>query len=122
LSRHGADVFIVWDAEDVQTDAYLLAAIEISRALCVRAAAASAESFDFTPIDGSILLIEKHVNNLEVVRTSAETIKSSSEKILKRVKIDHKALTKQLEALRISVNAVKQSVGGAGAIANTQGE
>lgn len=112
LSRHGADVFVVWDAEDLQTDAYLLAAIEISRALCVRARAASErQAVDFLPIDKSILQIEKHVQNLDAVRTSAETIKSSSEKILKRVEIDQKALVEQLTLLRTAVGSVKHSLG-----------
>jgi hypothetical protein len=111
LSRHGADVFVVWDAEDVQTDVYLQAAIEISRALCIRAAAATKQCVDFAPIDKAVLLIEKHALNLDAVRTSAETIKSSSEKILKRVEIDQKAFVDQLEVLRSSLGAVKQALG-----------
>jgi len=112
LSRHGADVFVVWDAEDAQTNAYLLAAIEISRALCVRARAASErQAVDFLPIDKAILQIEKHVQNLDAVRTSAETIKGASEKILKRVEIDHRALTDQLALLRSAVGVVKHSLG-----------
>lgn len=112
LARYGADVIVAWDAEDPTTDAFLLAALEISRALCVRMqATAERARIDFTPIDRAILDIEKRVQNLDQVRTSAETIKSSSEKILDRVRIDRKALDDQLAVLRDAMNGVKQSLG-----------
>jgi hypothetical protein len=112
LARYGADVIVVWDAEDPATDAFLKAALEISRALCVRChAAADRQHIDFTPIDRAILDIEKRVQNLDQVRTSAETIKSSSEKILDRVRIDRKALDEQLVVLREAISGVKQSIG-----------
>ena len=110
--RYGPDVIVAWDAEDPTTDAFLLAALEISRALCVRMQAATERArIDFTPIDRAILDIEKRVQNLDQVRTSAETIKSSSEKILDRVRIDRKALDEQLAVLRDAMNGVKQSLG-----------
>jgi hypothetical protein len=113
LARYGADVLVAWDAEDPSTDAFLLAALEITRALCVRThAAADLAQIDFTPIDRAILDIEKRVQNLDQVRTSAETIKSSSEKILDRVRIDRKALEEQLVVLRDAMNGVKHALGG----------
>jgi hypothetical protein len=112
LARFGSDVFVVWDAEDPATDAFLRAALEISRALCLRThAAADRQKIDFTPIDRAILDIEKRVQNLDDVRKSAETIKSSSEKILDRVRIDRKALDEQLIVLREAMNGVKQALG-----------
>ena len=48
FARFGADVIVVWDAEDPQTDAYLRAGIEISRALCLRSGQeASRQQIDF---------------------------------------------------------------------------
>jgi hypothetical protein len=112
LARYGSDVVVVWDAEDTQSDVFLQAALEISRALCLRAhAAADRQKIDFTPIDVSILKIEKHVQNLDAVRTSAESIKTSSEKILDRVRIDRKSLDEQLIVLREAMNGVKQALG-----------
>lgn len=108
LIRHGADVFVIWDAEDTQTDAYLHAALEISRALCVRRCqAASAARIDFAPIDGAMLAIEQGVKNLEKIRTSAETIRKSSETILDRVRIDQTQIEKKLEVLRGAMETVK---------------
>jgi hypothetical protein len=114
LCRHGSDVFVMWDAEDPSTDAYLYAALEISRALCVRShATADRLQVDFSKIDNAILVIEKRAQNLDDVRKSAETIKNSSEKILERVRIDRKALDEQLGVLREAMSGVKVALGGA---------
>lgn len=109
LARYGPDVIVVWDAEDPQTDANLKAALEISRALCLRArTAAERNKIDFGPIDRAVLDIEKRVQNLDQVRKSAETIRSSSESILERVRIDREALEKQVCLLRDAMGDVKQ--------------
>ena len=112
LTRHGNDLFLVWDAEDVSTDPYFQAALEIARALCVRTQHDTAQrQVDFAPIDKSVLDIEKRVKNLEQIRSSAQTIKSSSEKILERVRIDQEALDKQVGVLRDSMTDLKQAIG-----------
>jgi hypothetical protein len=112
IVRHGADVFVVWNAEDPQTDAYLHAALEISRALCVRRCqTAQLSAVSFEPIDGAILAIEKAAQNLEKIRTSAETIRSSSDKILERVRIDQGELSKQIAGLRASMGPIKEALG-----------
>jgi hypothetical protein len=112
LARYGADVVVTWDAEDPASDVFLQAALEISRALCIRTqTAAERAQIDFTPIDRAILDIEKRVQNLDQVRTSAETIKSSSDKILERVRIDRKALDEQIVVLREAMELVKATLG-----------
>lgn len=112
LTRHGNDLFLVWDAEDTTTDPYFQAALEIARALCVRTQHETEErQVDFTLIDRSVLDIEKRVKNLDQIRNSAQTIRSSSEKILERVRIDQDALTKQVTLLRDSMDDLKQAIG-----------
>ncbi|HEX6961858.1 MAG TPA: hypothetical protein VF175_08335, partial [Lacipirellula sp.] len=112
LARYGCDVFVVWDAEDPQTDAFLRAGLEISRALCLRShEAAERQQINFEPIDRAILDIEKRVQNLDQVRKSAETIKSSSETILDRVRKDRDALEKQVTVLRDAMHCVKHVLG-----------
>lgn len=111
IVRHGSDVFVVWDPENSESDVFMTASLEISRALCVRSRAASRQKLDFKPIDDAILDIEKRAQYLDEVRKSALTIKSSSEKILKRIQIDHKALDKQLTILREAMNDVKYVLG-----------
>jgi hypothetical protein len=112
LVRYGADVFVVWDAEDPNSDAFLKAGLEISRALCLRRnEAAQRQQIDFEPIDRAVLDIEKRVQNLDQVRKSAETIRSSSETILERVRIDREALEKQVAVLRDAMINVKHVLG-----------
>ncbi len=112
LKRIGSDLFVVWDAENLATDANLKAALEIARALCIRnRQAKEQQTVDFAVVDKSILEIEKRVNNLDEISKSAETIKSSSTKILDRVRIDREALDKQLEILRECVGDLKATLG-----------
>ena len=112
LARFGADVFVVWDAEDPQTDSYLRAGLEISRALCLRSSQdAARQQIDFEPIDRAVLDIEKRVQTLDAVRKSAESIKSSSDSILERVRIDRDVLEKQVSVLRTAMIHVKEALG-----------
>jgi hypothetical protein len=111
FARYGSDFIVVWDAEDVSTDVFLKAGIIAARALCFRTERQSAaQQVDFETIDKAILEIEKRAGNLDEVRKCAETIKSSSEKILDRVRIDREALDKQLEILRERVGDLKTSL------------
>jgi hypothetical protein len=111
FARYGSDFIVVWDAEDTSTDVFLKAGIIAARALCFRTERQSAaQQVDFETIDKAILEIEKRAGNLDDVRKSAETIKSSSEKILDRVRIDREALEKQLEILRERVGDLKNSL------------
>ena len=65
---------------------------------------------DFEAIERAILEIEKRAGNLEEVRKSAETIQSSSTKILDRVRIDREALEKQVTQLREKVGDLRDAM------------
>jgi hypothetical protein len=99
--RYGADLVVQWDAEDPSTDPYLMAAMEVARACVIefRRGRAS-DAFDIAAIEKAINAIEKHCEGLDQVEKPAQTIKSSAEKILERVRIDREALTKQVAVLR----------------------
>ena len=98
FQRYGNDFVVIWDAEDPASDVFLKAGIIAARALCFRAERQSAaQQVDFEAIDKAILEIEKRAGNLDEVRKSAETIQSSSTKILDRVRIDREALEKQVD-------------------------
>jgi len=108
FSRYGNDFFVVWDVEDPTSDVFLKAGVIAARALCFRAERQSAaQQVDFEVIDKAILDIEKRAGNLDEVRKSAETIQSSSGKILERVRIDREALEKQIEILREKVKDLR---------------
>ena len=114
LLRHGNDVFVVWNPEDAATDLLLRTAVTLARALCIRTARLSeARSADFQVIDEAICEIEKRTEGLNEIETSAKTIQSGSERILKRVELCRKALGQQVEVLRERMEALKQLTGNA---------
>ena len=109
FQRYGNDIILVWDAENPSTDVYLKAGIVTARALCFRVERKSeTQQADFESIDRAILEIEKRASNLDAIRKSAETIQSSSDKILKRVDTDRKAFDRQLEILRDKMSELKE--------------
>jgi hypothetical protein len=114
FQRYGNDFIVVWDSEDSTSDVFIKAGILSCRYLCVRGARQSAaQQVDFEAIDRAICEIEKRAGNLDEVRKSAETIQSSSTKILDRVRIDRDALEKQVEVLRQRVTDLKNTVAAA---------
>lgn len=113
LLRFGNDVFVAWNAEDAGTDLVLRTGFTLVRALCLRTARHSeAETADFQAIDEAICEIEKRTEGLNEIETSAKTIQTGSEKILKRVELCRKALVHQVEILREKMDELKQLTGG----------
>src|SRR4029077_17987364 len=109
LVRCGNDVFVIWNPEDPATDLFLKTAFTLVRALCVRTAQhRDTETADFRAIDEAICEIEKRTESLNEIETSAKTIQTGSEKILKRVELCRKALVQQVETLREKMEELKQ--------------
>jgi hypothetical protein len=111
FQRYGNDFVIIWDAENPSTDVFLKAGLIAARALCFRAQRNTAAAVaDFDAIERAVLEIEKRAGNLDDVRKSADTIKSASEKILERVRIDREALEKQVTQLREKVGELRDAM------------
>lgn len=101
LLRYGQDVFVVWDADDPASDLFLRTGLTLARALSVRThTQRHAQAADFTAIDAAILEIEKRATGFEDIEKWTETIQSSGEKILDRVRRARKALEQQVGVLR----------------------
>lgn len=112
VARYGDDVFVIWDAEDEQSDLYLKVGYTLAKALCVKGAALTADQqADFDAIDKSINEIIKQTDGLTEVETSATSIKKASEKILKRVDIVRTKLMREAETLRENTDALKGDLG-----------
>jgi hypothetical protein len=112
FQHYGSDIICIWDPEDPTTDIWLKAALVTARALCVRQTGKSeAQKVDFDAIDRAILEIEKRAANLDAIRTSAQTIVNSGEKIIKRVETDEKAFERQLTTLREKLGDVRSALG-----------
>jgi len=108
--RYGNDIFVVWDADDLNNDVILKAALSLAKALCVRESSArDAEAADFEAIDNAILAIEKEAKRLEKMNTWTETIKSNSGKILDEVRKMTEGLHDQIQVLREATVGLKNS-------------
>jgi len=112
LQRLSGDVFVVWDAEDSQTDPYFRAALSLTRALCIRQRAQrESQTVDFREIDQAILAVEKQAGSLEEVEDATRTIQRACEKIAKRIGIAREALKKQIAVLTEKTDAIKGKFG-----------
>jgi hypothetical protein len=110
LLRYGNDIFVVWDADDVNSDVILKSALCLAKALCVRESKTrDAEAADFQVIDVSILAIEKEAKRLEQMKTWTETITSNGGKILAEVRKMSLGLERQLQVLKDAVSGLKES-------------
>jgi hypothetical protein len=111
VARYGNDVFVVWDAEDSQSDLLLKVGLTLAKALCVRTARQSeAQSADFTAIDEAILEIAKRTEGFDKVKTWVETIANNSENILKHLATARKSLERQVEILQEKISDLKQTL------------
>jgi hypothetical protein len=110
LVRHGEDIFIVWDADKIESDVILRAGLSLAKALCVRQQRErNAEEGNWDDMDAAILAVEKEADRLAKMNTMTETIQSNSGKILNEVRIMAANLEKQVGALRESVSALKRT-------------
>jgi hypothetical protein len=108
LRRFGDDIVVVWDADDALTDSFLLAALELSRLMCLcRQKRLQTDSADYETIEKAILDIEKRVKNLDKISTYARTIQKASGNVLKRAQIDGKALSRLVAQLREKIAVLR---------------
>lgn len=111
LGRYGQDIIVVWDAEDPATDLYLKVALSLARALCIgKAAGRASQAVDFQAIDKAILEINKQINLLEEIKGWTETICSSGNKVLERLRISREKLESQARLLANYVEDLKESL------------
>jgi len=106
----GDDVFLVWDFEEPGTDVRLEAALAVARALCTRRRHPARSEIDFAALDRSIRDVEKQVEGLEAIKTSADTIESGAGKIKERVRIMRDNLSRAVEALDRCADAVRREL------------
>ena len=112
FQHFGSDIVCVWDPEDPSTDLWLRAAMVTARAISVRQAGSTeSQKVDFETIDRAVLEIEKRAANLDSIRTTAKTIISGGERIIKRVDTDEKSFEKQIALLREKLSDVKVALG-----------
>lgn len=110
LFRDGNDVFVVWDADRIESDVVLRAGLSLAKALCVRQARErEAEDGNWENMDAAILAVEHEAKRLTDMKTWTETIQSNSGKVLEEVRKMAANLEKQIVVLRESVAALKRA-------------
>lgn len=100
LHRWGADIVVVWDAEDPATDVRLKAGYLLAKALCVRANQHDEEeAASLAEMDVAIEAIRKQIAGFEEIKTSARTVVGGGEKILNRARLMEEEISKRLVGL-----------------------
>lgn len=102
-------MFLVWDAEKIESDVILRAGLSLAKALCVRQQKERDDKEgNWEDIDAAILAVEKEAARLANMKTWTETIQSNSGKILEEVRKMADNLEKQLVVLRDSVETLRR--------------
>jgi hypothetical protein len=110
LVRQGEDIFVVWDADRIESDVILRAGLSLAKALCVRRQKErDAEEGNWEDMDAAILALEKEATRLVSMKTWTDTIQSNSGKILEEVRKMATNLERQIGVLRESVSALKRT-------------
>ena len=115
LIRHGNDVFVIWDAEDIRSDVILKAGMSLAKALCVRQhVARRAEAADFQSLDAAILAVETEANRLAEIKRLGQIIRGHSGKILEEAQAMEEAIEQQIRNLKTGVTGLKHTAAAGG--------
>ncbi len=106
----GGGVLVVWDVEDPSSDVFLEAALALGRASCVRVRSRDDEAFDVAALEKAVRQVEKQIEGLEEIRTTAETIERGSARILKRVRVLDDNLSRAVCSLDRCSEAAKEKL------------
>jgi hypothetical protein len=114
LHRWGSDVVVIWDEDDPATDVRLKAAYLVVKALAVRAGKQDEEDVaSLAEMDVAIEAIRKQITGFEEIQTSARTVVSGGEKILKRAELMSQEIERRLLALQEHMARLQSSEEGA---------
>ena len=114
FKRYGNDIVIIWDKDDTASDIFLNVGLSVSKALSLRSKSHSQETgADFEAIEKAIIEIDRQAGGLDEIKTSAETIRNSSDKILNRARIMRDGLDKQIGILNNKIDNLREAVGSA---------
>ena len=116
LKRYGNDVVVVWDPEDPYTNVYLDAALSISKALLIRKQQSTKQTnntlyeldTNIATMTNIVIDLEKEMVLYDDIRKFAETINSSTEKMLNRLKNSGGRVIHSIEKLNEHIKNQKQ--------------
>lgn len=106
--RDGDDVFVVWDAERIESDVILRAGLSLAKALCVRHEKEhQAEDGNWDNMDAAITSLEQEAKRLVNMKTWTETIQTNSGKVLNEVSKMVANLERQIGVLSETVQTLR---------------
>jgi hypothetical protein len=108
----GNDVFVVWDANDPESDVLLEVVYSLARTLCVRARASHETAVDFADFERAIRSVEKQIDGLAEIQKSANTIENGAERIRERARIMENHLLRAVETLDACRDAAHRELAG----------
>ena len=110
FQRYGRDLVVRWDADDDANDVWLEAALMVAAALSVKAASHDKQdAASFQKIDKAIERVRKSIEGFEEINTSANTVRSATEKILYRARLMQEGLSSQVQAIIDEVTKLKDA-------------
>ena len=110
LARHGNDIVVVWDLDDVQTDLFLRVSLTLARALCMRAEQPKESTdTDWSQLERAILEVEKRTGGLSDIGGWAETIQKRCDDILNKVRTTRRSLDREVATLRDVMEDLKST-------------
>ena len=108
LARYGNDVVVVWDSENPASDAYLLAALSVAKAISVQSAGVNrGPDVDAEGLEKAIREVERQAGGLDEITKSAQAIDGHVTKILDRARIVRKGLDRQVGILDERVEGLR---------------
>jgi hypothetical protein len=112
IRRVGADLLVVWDADDVATDMQLRLAVSVARAMCVgkRAAEGRTEA-NLREVDESVEAIANQVRVIDEIIRSGQLIKRKGEKVAASAERLRAVVEREVAALQDHVKALRRGDG-----------
>lgn len=108
FQRYGRDLVVKWNADDDANDVWLEASLMVATALSVKAAShGKQDAASFEKIDKAVERVRKALEGFDEMNTSANTIKSSAEKILNRARLMQEGLSSQVQAIVDEIVKIK---------------
>lgn len=108
----GEDLFVAWDLEDPETDVRLEAALAVARALATRGRVEHRSEVDFARLERAIRDVEKQLQGLDEIQTSANTIEGGVVRIKERARKMRAQLERAVQALDQCAEAARRELAG----------
>jgi hypothetical protein len=75
FARHGDDVYVIWDADQIESDVMLRAGLSLAKAICVKQVReGQAEDGNWDNIDSAILELEREATRLGKIKTYTDYV------------------------------------------------